>query len=264
MGKHVHPDVISGLVRAEHRPINRFELADLERQCEAAASSAQERQRSLRDQIAKPLILGSGLYIALWLALMLAGHDDLNKPFVSTMAGASAAIGISAWETRRSKNSISRVRAKWEQAIVDAKVNPVEQIDIAPLQAWSCDRGWIFDLGGSVGMFADFDIPGGVPRVLLTWRKAHGCTAWIDQSGAEIPRAAAIVPPLPSTHPLCRSRGPSVFSLDSADPGGSLLRFENGQFPLGAGSQVDPGRVAVRDIRIKRAQGQCKARGSYG
>lgn len=221
------------MIRAERRPINAFELADLERQREAAESTALAAQRSLRAQIAKSLVIGGVIYIVMWGAVLVSGQDGLTKPFVSTVAGASVAIGVSTWEMRRSRREVVRARTGWAQAIVEAKLNPVEQVDIAPLRAWSCGEGWIFDLGGGAGMFAEFDIPEDVPRALLTWRKAYGCAAWIDQSGDEVPRDAVNVPALPADHPLCNSWGPAVFLLDSKDPGGSLVRFEGGHFPLG-------------------------------
>lgn len=230
----MNPDATCGLIRAERRPINAFELADLERRREAAETAALLQQRSLRGRVAKTLVLGGVIYCAMWTAVLVTGGDGLTKPFVSTIAGASVAIGVSTWEMRRSRRDVARVRTDWAGAIAGAKLHPVEQIDIAPLQAWYCDEGWIFDLGGGVAMFGEFDIAAGGARALLTWRRAWGCEAWIDQSGTEVTRQAMKFPELPNDHPLCESWGPAVFLLDSKDPGGSLLRFEGGNFPLGA------------------------------
>ncbi|MBM3753026.1 MAG: hypothetical protein FJW38_03500 [Acidobacteria bacterium] len=214
----MHPDATSGLIRAERRPINSFELADLERQGEAAVASARREQRG---RMPASLLIGGAISVVV---LWASGAPSI--------VGASVAIGVSTLAVRRSRRRTGRARADWTQRVAEAKLHPVEHIDIAPLRAWSCGKGWIFDLGGGVGFFAEFDIPGGSPKALLTWRKARGCVVWIDQSGVEVPCDDAPVPVVPLHHPLCRMTGPVVFSLDSKDPIGSLLRFEGGHSPV--------------------------------
>jgi hypothetical protein len=213
----MHPDSTCGLIRAERRPINAFELADLERM----HRNAMAEQQSARRRTLRTLTAGGAVYSAMWAAVLLTGHEGF---VASTIA---VAAGVSTWGLRR-----TRRRNDWAKRIADAKARPVEQIDIAPLRAWRCGTGWIFDLGGGVGMFAEFEIPGGAPKSLLTWRKAMGCTAWIDQSGSEIACGAVSVPSLPAHHPLRERVSPVVFTLDSKNPVESLLRFEGGHFAL--------------------------------
>jgi hypothetical protein len=213
----MHPDSTCGLIRAERRPINAFELADLE----TMRLNAMAEQRSARRRTFRTLAAGGAVYSAMWAAVLLTGHEGF---VASTVA---VAAGVSTWGLRR-----KRRRNDWVKRVAEAKAHPVEQIDIAPLRAWRCGTGWIFDLGGGVGMFAQFEIPGGTPRSLLTWRKAMGFAAWIDQSGAAIACGTVSVLSLPANHPLCERVSPVVFALDSKKPVESILRFEGGHFAL--------------------------------
>jgi hypothetical protein len=136
-------------------------------------------------------------------------------------------VALSGWELHEARARVKAVQESHARTIAGASSKPVFEMTIRPARVWgSLEDGWMFDIGGGRGLFADWDLPEGAATETIVASVSPGNGMWFDQSGEEMPAE-----PLPylwenlrDDHPLLEYVGAVTFQLDG-DPGASLRDF---------------------------------------